>query len=124
MRLVVAGSLVAATLACLPAHAIGPGRIDMTWRTSDDGDGELDSYVVDPLVDSLAETGATTSRCVPATGVVRHATITYFDTTGRPTFEWHHDITYSYNCKAVTRLATRAGGWCSSSRRTRSRVTS
>lgn len=112
MRTLAAVPVLALALTCLPisttAHASSIGGVE-TW---DDGDQASADLVLDPATtgaDEVVESSPIAlelqlSRCTAANNVTKHATITYTDAAGQPTFAWHHDITYSYNCKVVTRI--------------------
>lgn len=94
------------TAAAFPADAVGVGTVG--WESSGDGDHVSAELVTDPVVGSLADQGVVAAACTPRSNLTKHATILYRDALGQPTFAWHHDVTYSYNCKVVTRISHRS----------------
>jgi hypothetical protein len=91
-------------LAVVPGTARAHADVNPGWQATDDGDAVSTDIVSDPVVDGLADLGLTASKCVAHTNVPKHATIIYSDAAGQPTYAWHHDIVYSYDCKTVTRI--------------------
>ncbi|HWL34623.1 MAG TPA: hypothetical protein VNQ77_00380 [Frankiaceae bacterium] len=106
----IALSLVALAAAMLPlaAPAQADSYVDLGYEFTNDGDTEGADLVLDTVVESLAgDFQMLPARCTPRSNVVKQSVITYYDAAGLPTYAFHHDMTFSYNCKVVTKLTHR-----------------
>ena len=104
-------ALVTLGVAFLPSTAaVHANAVDLGYEFTTDADPEGPDLVTDFMTETIVNdlgVGMMASRCTPASNRSKHATITYYDNAGLPTYAFHHDITFSYNCKVVTKITHR-----------------
>ena len=86
----------------VPAHAANLG-----YETYSEDDDDIVGNTLDTVV-SETDLGLAVSRCVPGSAS-RKASIRYKDALGQPTFELWHTVTWSWDCKKVTKLSHTSG---------------
>lgn len=108
MRIALVAGFAVATVLAPPTLA--DDAVGVQWRVEHDADdesaqGTLElAMAVTGLEDDTGLMG--TRRCAASTRpLTKHASITYSDAAGLPTYAFFHDVTFEWNCKVVTRVS-------------------